>query len=87
MQMNALAEIVTNWMVVADSLPDSLPDWFSLGRLRKLADAWEKERLSMRKVLADLTEDPAERSRYRRLSATPPSSRMARLMTTLVGFV
>ena len=87
--LNALAQIVSNWVVVADSLPDLLPDGFSLGRLRNLANAWEKERGSMRMVLAALTDDPAERLRYRCLSSTPSRSRsrIARLMMYLVGFV
>ena len=89
MVLNALVEIVSNWMAVADGLPDSLPDGFSLGRLRNLAEAWEKERTSMRKVLAALTDDPAEQLRYCCLSSTPgPSrSRMARLARALINFV
>ena len=74
-------------MVVAGSLPSSLPDGFSLGQLRELADTWERERASMRKVLATLTDDPAERKRYRCLSSKPSRSRIMRLMTNLVGFV
>ena len=85
--MNALLEIVSNWMVVADNLPGSLPDGFSLGQLRKLANKWESERASMRKVLAVLTDDPAEQLRYRCLSSTRSRSCMTRLMTNLVGFV
>jgi hypothetical protein len=85
--VNSLFEIVSNWMVVADSLPDSLPDGFSIGRLRNLADTWEKERASMRMMLAALTDDPAERLRYRCLSSIPSRSCMSRLMMKLVGFV
>ncbi|KAI0268488.1 hypothetical protein BGY98DRAFT_1019239 [Russula aff. rugulosa BPL654] len=85
--LNALVKIVSNWVVVADSLPDSLPDGFSLRPLRNLADAWEKERASMRMVLAALTDDPAERFRYRCLSSTPSRSCRSRLMTNLAGFV
>lgn len=76
--MNSLTEIVSSWMVVTDGLPDALPYGFSLQRLRKLADTWEKERSSMRMVLAALTDDPAEELRYRWLSSTPSRSRMAR---------
>src|SRR6266478_3285353 len=85
--LNTLIKIISPWIVVADSLPDALPVGFSLGRLRNLADVWEKERASMRMVLATLAEDPAERLRYRCLSSTPSRSCMARLMTNLGSFV
>ncbi len=85
--MNILVEMVSSWIVIADTLPDALPVGFSLKRLRNLADAWEKERASMRRVLGALTDDPAERLRYRCLSSTRPRSCMARWTTNLVGFV
>jgi hypothetical protein len=69
--VNSLTEIVSSWTVVADGLPDALPFGCNLQRLRKLADTWEKERSSMRMVLAALTDDPAEELRYRWLSSTP----------------
>lgn len=85
--VNALIEIVSSWMVVTNGLPDVLPAGFSLGRLRDLADAWEKERASMRMVLGALTEDPAERLRYHCLSSTPSRPRKARCKTNLVCFM
>jgi hypothetical protein len=58
-------------MVFGDGLPNAPPGGFSLGLLRNLADAWDKGRASMRMVLAELTNDPAERLRYRTLSLNP----------------
>jgi hypothetical protein len=57
-----------SWIVVADGLPDAPPGGFRLKLLHDLADAWAKERASMRMVLATLTNDPAEQLRYRPLS-------------------
>jgi hypothetical protein len=61
---------VSSWIVVADDLPDAAPGGFSLKLLHGLADAWAKERASMRMVLTTLTNvnDPVERLRYRSLS-------------------
>ncbi|KAH9961539.1 hypothetical protein BC827DRAFT_1267541 [Russula dissimulans] len=69
--LNTLLESVSSWMVFGDGLPNAPPGGFSLGLLRNLADAWDKGRASMRMVLAELTNDPAERLRYRTLSLNP----------------
>ncbi|KAH9961522.1 hypothetical protein BC827DRAFT_323669 [Russula dissimulans] len=87
--LNTLLESVSSWMVVADGLPNAPPGGFSLGLLRNLADAWDEGRSSMRMVLAELTDDPAERLRYRSLSLNSrrPQSLITRWMKRLVCFL
>ena len=86
--MNALLESVPPLIVVADGLPDAPPGGFSLKLLHDLADAWEKERASMRMVLATLTNDPVERLRCRSLStpSTRPRFSIIRWIMGLVSF-
>jgi hypothetical protein len=62
-EFNTLLESVLSWIVTADHLPDAPQGGFNIdiGLLRSLADAWEKERASMRMALAALTNDPYER--------------------------
>ena len=86
--MNALLEGVSSWIVVADGLPDAPPGGFSLKLLHDLADAWAKERASMRMVLATLTNDPVEQLRYRSLSmaSTRPRFSVIRWIMGLVSF-
>jgi len=66
--MDTLLESVSSWMVFGAGLPNAPPGGFTIGLLRSLADAWAKGRASMRMVLAELTDDPAERLHYRSLS-------------------
>ena len=86
--MNALLESAPSWIVVEDDLPDAAPDGFSLKLLHDLADAWEKERASMRMVLAALTNDPVEQLRYRSLSmaSTRPRFSIIRWIMGPVSF-
>jgi hypothetical protein len=86
LELNTLLESVLSWIVTADHLPDAPQGGFNIGLLRSLADAWEKERASMRMALAALTNDPSERLRYRTLSLSSPHSRpsITRWMMRLV---
>jgi len=86
--LNALLESVSSWIVVADGLPDAPPGGFSLKSFHELADAWEKERASMRMVLATLTHDPIEQLRCRSLSlaSTRPRFSVIRWIIGLVPF-
>jgi hypothetical protein len=88
--LNTLLESVSSWITFADGIPDVQPGWVSLGLLRNLADTWAKGRASIRTALADLTDDPAERLRYRSLSLTSPPqhprSSMTRRLLSMVCF-
>ncbi|KAI9457137.1 hypothetical protein F5148DRAFT_1223017 [Russula earlei] len=86
--LDSLLESASSWIVVTDGLFGAPPGGFSLGLLRNLADAWGKGRVSIRMALADLSDDEAERSRYRSLSlhSTRRQSFRKRLMTRLVYF-
>ncbi|KAI9450415.1 hypothetical protein F5148DRAFT_1290819 [Russula earlei] len=86
--LNSLLESASSWIVVTDGLPGAPPGGSSVGLLRNLADAWEKGRVSIRMALAELSDDEAERSRYRSLCLHSPrrQSFMKRLMTRLVYF-
>ena len=86
--LDSLLERVSSWIVVANSLPNAPPGGFSLELLRNLADAWAKGRSSMRMVLAELTDDPAERLHYRSLflNSRRPGSLMTRWMKRLLPF-
>jgi len=79
--LNTLLENVSSWIVFAGGLPNVPPGGIRLGLLHDLADAWEKGRASVRKILADLTDDPAERLRCQALSLT--SQRPRSLITRL----
>ncbi|KAI0299179.1 hypothetical protein BC826DRAFT_1173855 [Russula brevipes] len=57
-ELNTLLEHVSSWIVFVDGLPNVPPGEFSVGSLHDLADAWEKGRASVRKMLAALTDDP-----------------------------
>jgi len=74
-ELNTLLENVSSWIVFADGLPNVPPGGFSLGLLHELADTWEKGRASLRKMLAALTDDPAERLRCQTLSLALPRPR------------
>src|SRR5712672_310216 len=80
LRLDSLLESASSWIVVADSFPNAPPGGFSLELLRNLADAWAKGRSSMRIVLEELTDDPAERLHYRSLSLH--SGRARSLMTS-----
>jgi len=86
--LDSLLESVSSWIVVGDGLPIAPPGGFSIGLLRKLADAWAKGRASMRMVLAELTDDPGERLHYRSLSlrSRRPRSLITGWMKRLVRF-
>jgi hypothetical protein len=71
-ELNSLLENVSSWIVFADGCPDVPLGGFSVRLLHDLADAWEKERASVRKVLAALSDNPAERLRCQTLSLTLP---------------
>ncbi|KAI0293250.1 hypothetical protein BC826DRAFT_391213 [Russula brevipes] len=77
LELNTLLESVLSWIVTSDRLPNAPQGGcgFNIGLLRSLADAWEKERASMRMTLAALTDDPSERLRYHTLSLSSPRSR------------
>ncbi|KAI9434744.1 hypothetical protein F5148DRAFT_1006085 [Russula earlei] len=86
--LNSLLESASPWIVVTDGPPGAPPGGFSVGLLRNLADAWGKGRVSIRMALAELSDDEAERSRYRSLSlhSTRRQSFRERFMTRLVYF-
>lgn len=70
--LSNMLESASSWIVVADGLPDARANGFSLGLLRGLSSAWERERAYIRKGLAALTNDPVERLRYHYLSLILP---------------
>ncbi|KAI0299178.1 hypothetical protein BC826DRAFT_62584 [Russula brevipes] len=78
-ELNSLLENGSSWIVFADGLPNVPPEGIRLGLLHDLADAWERGRASVRKMLAALTDDPADRLRCQALSLTLPRPRFSRL--------
>jgi hypothetical protein len=84
-ELNSLLENVSSWIVFTDGLPNVSLGGIRLGLLHDLADAWEKGRTSIRKMLADLTDDPDERLRCQALSRTLPRPRS--LITHLFSVV
>ncbi|KAI0299176.1 hypothetical protein BC826DRAFT_967076 [Russula brevipes] len=78
-ELNTLLENVSSWIVFADGLPNVPPGGIRLGLLHDLADAWERGRASVRKMLAALTDDSAERLRCQALSLTLRRPRFSRI--------